>query len=51
PILVYNTDRTLNWNGQITEFVQLWMTIQDHKESIEFKVTNLRKTDIFIGFK
>ena len=50
-IPVYNVDRTLNQNGQITEFVQLQMTIQDHKKSIEFRVTNLRKTDIFIRFK
>ena len=51
PIPVYNTDRTLNQNSQITEFVQLQMNIQNYKESIEFGVTNLRKTNVFIGFK
>ena len=49
PIPVYNADRSLNEGGPITEFVELRMVIQDHTERIQLAVSNLGKTELFIG--
>ncbi len=39
PIPVYNADGTRNQGGDITEFVELSMTIGDHREHIDLAVT------------
>ena len=49
PIAVYNTDGTENTNRKITSYVDLDMTINGHKETCWFTVTNLNRSDIFIG--
>ncbi len=49
PIPVYNADGTRNQGGDITEFVELSMTIGDHREHIDLAVTNLRKKDVYLG--
>lgn len=46
---VYNADGTLNEGGAIEGFVEVRMMIGDHAERIELAVTNLGKTDIFLG--
>ncbi|KAF8827051.1 hypothetical protein HHX47_DHR5000761 [Lentinula edodes] len=46
---VYNADGTLNKNGSIEGYVQVRMVIGDHAERIDMAVTNLGKTDIFLG--
>ena len=43
PIPVYNAD------GAITETVELRIIVQDHVERMQFAVTDLGKTNIFIG--
>ncbi len=49
PIPVYNTDGTRNQGGDITEFVELSLTIGDHRERIDLAITNLGKKDIYLG--
>jgi transposase InsO family protein len=49
PIPVYNADGSLNEGGPITEFVEMRMVIQDHTERIQFAVSSLGKTELFIG--
>jgi Retroviral aspartyl protease len=49
PIPVYNADGSLNEGGPITEFVEVRMVIQDHTERIHLAVSNLGKTELFIG--
>ncbi len=49
PILVYNADGTRNQGRDITEFVELLMTIGEHPERIDLAVTNLGKKDIYLG--
>ena len=49
PSVVYNTDGTENMNGKITSYVDLDMIIDGHKETCQFAVTNLNRSDIFIG--
>ena len=51
PIPVYNADGTLNSGGPIAEFVDLHVQIQGHKERMSLAVTNLGKTDIFLGYE
>ncbi|KAF8825753.1 hypothetical protein HHX47_DHR6000143 [Lentinula edodes] len=46
---VYNTNGTLNKNGSIEGYVQVRMVIGDHAEQVDMAVTNLGKTDIFLG--
>ncbi len=48
PIPVYNADGTRNQGGDITEFMELSMTIGDHHERIDLAVTNLGKKDIYL---
>ena len=51
PIPVYNADGSLNKGGPIAEYVDLRVKIQDHVERMSFAVTNLGKTDVFIGYE
>ena len=48
-ILVYNTNGTLNKNGSIKEFAILQLAINDHYERIDFAVTELGDTNLFLG--
>lgn len=50
PVPVYNADRILNKNGDIEEYVELRITVQDHEEKMIFGVTDLGKSDLFIGY-
>ncbi len=49
PIPVYNADGTRNAGGDITEYVEMRMTIKGHTERIDLAVTNLGKKDIYLG--
>jgi len=49
PIPVYNADGTLNNGGLITHTITLRMTIGKHSERITLGVTNLGKSDLFLG--
>ena len=49
PIPIYNADGSVNAAGSITDFVELRMTLKDHTERITLAVTDLGKTDLFIG--
>ncbi len=49
PIPVYNADGTRNQGGDITEFIELSMTISEHRERIDLVVMNLGKKDIYLG--
>ena len=49
PIPVYNADGTLNANGAITQTCKLRMVIQDHVEEINFAVSDIGNSDVYIG--
>jgi hypothetical protein len=49
PIPIYNADGTLNKDGTIKEYVEIRMIIQDHVERIQFAVSNIGESDVFIG--
>lgn len=51
PIPVYNTDGSLNSGGPISEVVELQIKIQDHIERLPFAVTNLGKSNLFLGYE
>ena len=46
---VYNADGTLNEGGSVEGYAEVRMMIGEHAERIELAVTNLGKTDIFLG--
>ncbi len=48
-IPVYNADSTCKAGGDITEYVQLPMTIGGHAKRIDLAVTNLGKKDLYLG--
>ena len=45
----YNTDGTENSNGKITHFVEVRLVINGHAEIRQLAVTNLGRTDVFLG--
>ncbi|SJL16884.1 uncharacterized protein ARMOST_20414 [Armillaria ostoyae] len=49
PIVVYNADGTHNQAGDITEYVEMRMTIGNHIERIDFAVTDLGPKDLYLG--
>ncbi|SJL01318.1 uncharacterized protein ARMOST_04638 [Armillaria ostoyae] len=49
PIVVYNADGTHNKVGNITEYVEMHMTIGNHVERIDFAVTDLGPKDLYLG--
>ena len=51
PIDVYNADGSVNSGGRITHFVQLLVQIGDHRERMTFLVTDLGKSDLFLGYE
>ena len=51
PIPIYNADGSFNSAGSISDTVTLEITIGEHKEKRTFGVTNLGKSEIFLGHK
>lgn len=51
PISVYNADRSNNSAGPITKYAKIDVIIGDHQEKIMFLVTDLGKSDMFLGFE
>ncbi|SJL00960.1 uncharacterized protein ARMOST_04273 [Armillaria ostoyae] len=49
PIIVYNADGTRNQAGDITEYVEMRMSISNHVERIDFAVTDLGPKDLYLG--
>ncbi|SJL02911.1 uncharacterized protein ARMOST_06252 [Armillaria ostoyae] len=49
PIAVYNADGTCNQARDITEFVELRLTISNHSERIDLTVTDLGSKDLYLG--
>ncbi|RDX44830.1 hypothetical protein K466DRAFT_463433, partial [Polyporus arcularius HHB13444] len=41
PIQVYNADGSPNVGGHITHYVNLWVRVGDHRERMQFLVTDL----------
>jgi len=50
PIRVYNVDGTLNQGGSITHEVTLMLLHKGHKEKVVFKVCDLGKSTVIIGY-
>ena len=48
-IPVFNADGSSNITGRLTHTIQLQVVIGDHKEIMEFGVSNLGTSDIFLG--
>ncbi len=44
-----NADGTQNAGGSVTEFVELCLTIGEHRERIDLAITDLGKRDIYLG--
>ena len=49
PILVFNADGSQNIGGKLTHVVQLKVNIGGHEEIMDLGVSNLGKSDIFLG--
>ncbi|SJL17461.1 uncharacterized protein ARMOST_21012 [Armillaria ostoyae] len=49
PIIVYNADGSRNKGGDITEYVEVHLTIGNHEERIDLAVTNLGAKDLYLG--
>ena len=49
-IPVYNTDSILNKNRSIKEFATLQLAINSHYKYIDLAITELRDTDLFLGY-
>jgi len=50
PIKVYNIDGSVNRGGSITQEVTLILSYQGHKECAVFKVYDLGKSNLIIGY-
>ncbi|SJL13786.1 uncharacterized protein ARMOST_17234 [Armillaria ostoyae] len=49
PIIVYNADGSRNKGGDITEYVEVRLTIGNHEERIDLAVTDLGSKDLYLG--
>ncbi|SJK98948.1 uncharacterized protein ARMOST_02226 [Armillaria ostoyae] len=49
PIIVYNADGSRNKGGDITEYVEVRLTIRSHEERIDLAVTDLGSKDLYLG--
>ncbi|SJL04855.1 uncharacterized protein ARMOST_08226 [Armillaria ostoyae] len=49
PIIVYNADSSRNKGGDITEYVEVRLTIGNHEERIDLAVTDLGTKDLYLG--
>ena len=50
PIPVYNADGTQNIGGPLKEWARITLTIGTHEEEIDFRVSDLGKTNVFLGY-
>jgi len=50
PIEVYNIDGSMDRGGSITKRVTLILSYQGHKEHTVFKVCDLGKSNLIIGY-
>ena len=48
-IPVFNADGSQNIGGKLTHIIQLKVKIEGHEEIMDFGVSNLGKSDIFLG--
>ena len=49
PIPIYGADGTPSASGTISEYVEIEMQVNDHRERITLAITDLGKEDIFLG--
>jgi len=49
-IICYNTDSSTNKDRNITEVIEINMTIGDHQELIQLSVTNFGNHDLFLEY-
>ena len=49
PIPVHNADGTPNAGGHITHYVEVFITIGNHREKMQLLITDLGKADLFLG--
>ncbi|SJL18609.1 uncharacterized protein ARMOST_22206 [Armillaria ostoyae] len=49
PIIIYNADGSRNKGGDITEYVEVRLTIGNHEERIDLAVTDLGAKDLYLG--
>ena len=49
PIPVHNADGTPNVGGHITHYVEVFITVGNHREKMQLLVTDLGKADLFLG--
>jgi hypothetical protein len=51
PVRVLNADGTENKHGYITEYVTLQVEIDEHSEKLDFAVTQLNTTNVYLGLE
>ncbi|SJL18813.1 uncharacterized protein ARMOST_22414 [Armillaria ostoyae] len=49
PIIVYNADGSRNKGGDITEYMEVRLTIGNHEERIDLTITDLGAKDLYLG--
>ncbi|SJK99230.1 uncharacterized protein ARMOST_02521 [Armillaria ostoyae] len=49
PIIIYNADGSRNKGGDITEYVEVRLTIGNHEERLDLAVTDLGSKDLYLG--
>ena len=49
PILIYGADGTPSASRTISEYVEMEMHVNDHREHITLAIMDLSKEDIFLG--
>ena len=50
PIPVYNADGTQNIGGSLKEWARVTIKIGAHEEEIDFGISDLGKTNVFLGY-
>ncbi len=51
PIAVFNADGTPNVGGSLTHYVTVRIQTGDHAETLPLFITDLGKSDLFLGHK
>jgi len=49
PIPIYGADGTPSASGTVSEYVEMEVQVNDHRECITLAITDLGKEDIFLG--
>jgi len=49
PILIRNTDDSLNVHGEASEYLRIHLTVEGHQEIMTFLVSDLGNTNFFLG--